>query len=84
MVKTDLKGKKHVNLEETHIATWHQQTFNFNKAKLFFLWQNLIITVWLHSKVVETQAYGRKKLFMLQIYKEFYQGNHHQSKTFKK
>lgn len=35
MVKADLKRKICMNLEETHTATWHQQTFNFNKVKLF-------------------------------------------------
>lgn len=71
MVKTDLKRKKCMNLEETHIATWHQQTFNFSRIKLLF-W--IVMTkLEYHSLTAlkaETQEYRRKSLFMLQMYKK--------------
>lgn len=66
MVKTDLKRKIHMNQKETHIAdhiaTWHQQTFNFNEVKHFFgeLWQDLLITVWLHSKEAKSTRTQKK------------------------
>lgn len=69
MAKTDLKRKICTNEEKTHIATWHQQTFNFNKVKLFLESYDKTWLSQFDCTQTETQEYRRESLFMLQVYK---------------
>lgn len=81
MVKTDLKRKICTKLEETHIATWHQHSFN--KVKLFLesydkTWLSQFDCTQKKLKYKNTQE---KACLCCRCIKEFYQGNHHRSKT---
>lgn len=75
MVKTDLKRKICMNLKETHIAdhiaTWHQQTFNFNKVKCFSeSYDKTCLSQFdCTQKKLKAQEPRRKSQFSLQMYK---------------